>query len=332
MPIQPSYPGPSNITDSTAARKDFAGLIVRNSDDSPRGGIFIRTAATLVTARGDMKIDVAPFRGLSVRGGGVLLMSHDLGTTLAVDPAPVSNARYDIVYFKQNEGAAPYADGSDLPILAVFKGASAAIPNVNTVLADLAAQQPGAEPIASIYIPAGAVSTQSANVVIKDIARFTAASGGTVPFRTKADLDLWTTAAPFQRANVLSGTAAEIGDYIRGGTSWERAARAELFSTPGSVLYGSVPPAGTPILRQAGMAAVNTNASGDTTLLLPRAFPNGLISARLDRCDFRNYGPTAHVLNNSQGADRVNFRVYAQNGTVVANASAVPYVYEVIGW
>lgn len=192
MPILDAFPGPGGIVDATELRKDLAGTIARDSSGNPRPGVFYRSSTPFVTARADMKYDVGGFHGASVRGGGPLYQANDGVQTVSTTTAPISNSCYDIIYFKQNESTAPYADGNNSPQLAVYRGATGAPPDLAATLAALAIANPGAVPLYSALIPSTATATNSAGVVIKEICQFTAAAGGVVHLRDQTDEDAWT--------------------------------------------------------------------------------------------------------------------------------------------
>lgn len=97
-------------------------------------------------------------------------------------------------------------------------------------------------------------------------------------------------------------------------------------------LAGVAPPVGTRLIEHTGSATVSTNASGDASLVLPAAFPNGLVSVHLDRWNYSNYGNTTHILAGVQSLSQVNFRVYIPAAGVLANAAGVPYIYTAKGW
>jgi len=67
-----------------------------------------------------------------------------------------------------------------------------------------------------VLIPSTATSMQSAGVAYTQLHQYTATTGGSVPFRTKVALDLWTTAQPGQSANVL----ADGSRWRYNGTTW----------------------------------------------------------------------------------------------------------------
>lgn len=248
MAITDAFPGPSGITDATELRKDLAGLIVRDVNGNARPGVFFRNTTPFVTGRSDMKYDVGIFHGASVRGGGPLFQANDGVQTISTTTAPLSNQRYDIIYFKQNENAAPYADADAQAQLAVYQGATAASPDLPTALAALASAKPGAVPLYSALIPSTATGTNSAGVVIKEICDFTATTGGVVPFRTLPEMKLWTTAVQGQRARIIGSK----GQWEWDGAAWVPMFNVRLrYSTIENINNADVttPMVGTPVIQ-----------------------------------------------------------------------------------
>lgn len=220
MALNEAFPGPSGIVDSTELRKDLAGLLVRNTDGTPRAGVFYRgPAATIGAARtGDMRIDLRAFNAALVRGGGPLFTQNDGTAQSPVLSIPSSNQVIHVVYAKQNEAAAPYSDGNNTPTFGFVSSGQSATPQ----LADALALLPdGALPVVSVQVPSTATTTSSAGVVVKDIAPFTALTGGKVAFRSYQDLQAWTT-APFGQAALVyaDSTATYNADYTWNGAAW----------------------------------------------------------------------------------------------------------------
>ncbi|TFD41758.1 hypothetical protein E3T37_03645 [Cryobacterium sp. TMT2-10] len=200
MALIDAFPGVSNKVDSTKLRKDLAGLIVRDTNGVPRGGIFPRHANALISARSDMKLNVAAFEGVSVRGGGPLFMANDGDGLSPLIPIPLANSQTSVIYFKQNESGSPYLDANDLPFIGVISGAASASP-VKPSIAGIA----GAEELGTVTVPFDATATNSNGVVVTPTHRFTTTAGGVILFRTTAERDLYLTAAPGQLSFVAAG-------------------------------------------------------------------------------------------------------------------------------
>jgi len=211
MALQDGFPSASGLADANDVRLALAGLIVRDSSGNPRTGIFFRNTTALVTSTATMNSSVAAFEGVVSRSGqGVILLANNGATNVLHDAAPVANSRYDTIYVKQNDSVSPNADANDLPVFGILKGSPLVSPTLPTYATAKAALDAapgigaGAEPLTAVLIPSTATSMQSAGVVYTQLHQYTATTGGVVPFRTKAALDLWTTAQKDQLAVVLA--------------------------------------------------------------------------------------------------------------------------------
>lgn len=238
MALIDGFPGASGTVDSTELRKNLAGLIVRDTAGVPRSGVFPRHTNALVTSRTDMALNVAAFEGVSVRGGGPLFIAND-GVTQspALATAPASNSRIDVLYFKQNESVAPYADANNLPIFGVVTGTAAASPTKPSI-----AGIGGATELATITIPSTATATNSSGVVITNTFQYTAASGGSVMFRSKTEMDTFAAAegqsayrldtkgVEFRRAGAWSPQVLPHAEYTLSVTSLPDATLFSAFS------------------------------------------------------------------------------------------------------
>lgn len=182
MTQQYSFPGPSALTDQYAARKDLAGLILRNLQGVARSGILPRHANALVTARADMQVDIAAFEAVAVQFGGPILLANDAVAQATIPVAPPSNSRIDVVYVKQNENAAPATDADNSLQLTVAAGVPAASPTKPAIPA-------GAVELATVLMPAGKTATNQSGVVITQTFQYTALTGGILQVRTAAERD-----------------------------------------------------------------------------------------------------------------------------------------------
>jgi len=225
MALQDGFPSANGLADANDVRLALAGLVVRDSSGNPRTGIFFRNTTALVTSTATMNSSVAAFEAAVSRSGqGVILLPNTGATNVLHDPAPVSNSRYDTIYVKQNDAVAPNADANNLPVFGILKGTPSASPILPTYATAKVALDAapgigaGAEPLATVLIPSTATSMQSSGVVYTQLYQYTAAAGGTVPFPTKSDLDLWMTAPNGTRALVLATDA----EYRRSGGTWKQ--------------------------------------------------------------------------------------------------------------
>ncbi|MEN0083995.1 MAG: hypothetical protein AAGC66_04425 [Leifsonia sp.] len=225
-----SFPGPSGLTDATELRKDLAGLITRNADGTPRAGVFYRGATSIGSPRtGDMKVDLALFNAALVRTGPLLIQNDGVAQSPSL-PIPSSNSIYHVVYVKENETAPPYSDpgGADGPVFGIASSDQGASPDVAQAISRIPS---GGLPLVSVLVPSSAVTTSSAGVVVKDIAPFTSAAGAPVPFRTRADMNLWTTAAKGQTALVFADTTPAMNRiWYFDGATWVHSLCGEPFA------------------------------------------------------------------------------------------------------
>lgn len=187
MALNEAFPGVSGVVDSLEARRNLAGLIVRDEAGVPRAGVLPRTTAALVTATsstGPMTVNVATAWLVLVREGGVLFTQNNGTTSVTIGTAPVSNSRIDVVYAKQNESAAPMSDGADTAVIGVVAGTAAASPVKPSIPV-------GALELATVEIPSGVTATNQGGVVITQTYPYTATAGSPVWFRSKGAMDLW---------------------------------------------------------------------------------------------------------------------------------------------
>lgn len=187
MALVPGLPGASDVIDKVDMRKTLAGLVVHDVNGNPRTGIFPHTTDPIVTERSDMAVDVAAFRGVTVRGGGTILMANDGVAQVTIGAAPGGGLlRYDVVYFRQNESSSPGSEGDDDPVFGVLAGTASGFPTVPDV-----STIPGATELATVLVPSGVTGTDDVGVVITQTAKYTAAPGGIVICRDADDLDAW---------------------------------------------------------------------------------------------------------------------------------------------
>lgn len=217
MAMRKGLPAKLAATDADDTRWNFRNLVVCNADGSPRGGVTSPVGASLLSSTSTMNVAVAGFSAVAVRDAGVVLLANDGVTNVLLDPPPSSQSRLDVVWAKQDDSSLTVSvpDADNLPTFGVLKGAASASPVRNP-----AGLPSGAVEIGTVLVPSGATATNSPGVVITTTAQYTAGAGGSVPFRTKAELLLWTTAGPGQHAYVFGdGTAANNGEYVWAG-SW----------------------------------------------------------------------------------------------------------------
>lgn len=229
----------------TDTRRVFAGLVARNADGTPRPGILAPAATALVTGRASMAYDVAPFIAATARfNNGIELVANDALLQVATDPAPNANSRIDVIYVRSR--FLQHADGSNLVELGVAKGLAAAIPQKPAIPA-------GALELAWATVPSTATTTLSNGVVITQTYQFTAAGGGAVPFRNRAEMDTWTAPDGALARDLSTGER-----YERIGTTWRGPDTGLRLLIPSSVTGGAtLLPTGRILLTDGDSVVVN---------------------------------------------------------------------------
>lgn len=243
MALQPSWPGVTGLTSTTAARKNLAGLIETDAAGNARAGVFPAHLNELVTARSDMNVDIAAFQAAAVQFGGPVLISNDGTIQLpSVLVSPASGTNYYVVYVKQNESTSPGTDANNNVVVGValstvsFAAARSSLPA-------------GALELATVQMPSGKTATNASGVTITQTFQYTAAEGGVVMLRNQAEQDAWSPAPGARAFRIDTGT-----ERVRRGTAWATPTSGGVFngSTDGSglvtVTHGmGVAPAGVAV-------------------------------------------------------------------------------------
>lgn len=165
----------------TDTRRTTAGLVVRNADGTPRAGVFPSHTGALVTGRASMGYDVAPFLAATSRiNTGVELIANDAVTIVPTIAAPASNSRIDVIWVRSQ--FMQHADTNNDVVFGVTQGTAAAIPSKPSI-------PPGALELATAEILS--TTTTTATAVITQTHPYTAAAGGTVLARSRAELEAW---------------------------------------------------------------------------------------------------------------------------------------------
>ncbi|MCU1617798.1 MAG: 18, gp18 [Frankiales bacterium] len=210
-----------------------AGSLIRNADGSVRTGV-LGSPLPLVTGTAGMSVNIgaANFVQSKSTADGAMRFANDGVISQALPAAPTANSRYDVVYVKQDDDTT--GDTDALPVSGVVSGAAAATPTVPAV-------PTGAIALASIRVTTGMTATSAA--VITPLFDATAAMGGSILYRTLADLQADT---KVQNAQVGQEIGSG-GEYMRIAGAWTptfipnfvRHTKAK-FSTSTSVGGGSV--------------------------------------------------------------------------------------------
>lgn len=186
---------------------DMAGLVC-NADGSPRPGVLGSANLSIVTALATMNVAVAAAEFVTSKGkaDGVAIFTNDGVVNVAIAAAPASNSRIDVIWVRHQDNTT--GDAASTPIFGVTAGVAAASPTKPAI-------PTGALELATLRVYAGTTAANGGSNTLVNTYAMTAARGGVVPFRTKADLDLWTTPVPQQEALVLADAVpANNGFYV----------------------------------------------------------------------------------------------------------------------
>lgn len=167
--------------------------IVCNVDGSPRVGVLGGANVSIVATTATMNVTIAAAEFVTSKGksDGVMTFTNDGLVNLLISAAPASNSRIDVIWVKHEDNTT--GDAASLPIFGVTAGTAAATPTKPAI-------PTGALELATMLINAGTIATNGGANVLTNTYQMTAARGGVVHFRTKADLNLWTTAVDGQPA------------------------------------------------------------------------------------------------------------------------------------
>ena len=186
MALTASWPGVDALSTTTHARRNLAGMIVKDTAGVARAGIFPAHTNALVTARTDMNVDIAAFTGAAVQFGGPVLIAND---GVAQLPAPLvspgAGTNFYVIYAKQNESASPGTDANNNRVF----GAQLSTTSFTVARAAMPA---GALELGTVEMPTGKTATNQAGVVITPTHQFTAAAGGVVLLRNATEKAAWT--------------------------------------------------------------------------------------------------------------------------------------------
>lgn len=187
--------------------------LVANADGSPRVGVLGYPPQDLVATTATMNVTVAAAEFVCSKGkaDGSTVFVNDGSVNVLISAAPVSNSRIDVIWVKHNDDTT--GDANALPVFGVTAGTAAAIPLKPSI-------PTGATELATLRIYAGTTATNGGANVLTQTYQYTAMRGGVVYFRTKADLDAWTTAQTGQLALVIAGFAGTPTLYQWSGLTW----------------------------------------------------------------------------------------------------------------
>lgn len=258
MGLVNGFPGHSARGTFADLRRDLEGAVVRSAAGVMRAGVFPGSATQLVTGRADMNVDVADFRAVQNRGGAIFL-ANDGVAQVALDAAPASNKRIDLIYVFQQ--STTLGDTADVPVFGVVKGTASPTPSVPALPPAVST----AIPLATVEIPAGATTTSSAGVVITQVFPWTAMAGGTVHVRNSVELAAWAPADGSAAFNIQTGRM-----YSRIGGAWAESG----FKSPISLTKGVAAPghSGPSVSVSAGVATIVGRINNGNGLTLSSTF------------------------------------------------------------
>jgi hypothetical protein len=268
---------PGAVVSDEDYRINQAGLVSPlTSTLAVRTGVMIAPGSTaLVTgtsATGTMTVNVAAHHWVTSRAtaDGIYLGTKEAAGTVNIAAAPGSNSRIDVVYSKQNDaGSTVSPDGSTAELYGVVTGTAAASPTKPAI-------PTGAVELATVQIASGTTSTNGAGSTITNTAAQVSARGAKVWVRNATERAALTQFAGLEVHRIDTGKVE-----ISNGTAWATLYDPALppASNNGgttSVLAGTAPPAGTPLLTKTVYTTVTTSVNGDATVSFPSAFANGL--------------------------------------------------------
>lgn len=179
------------------ARLMNMATLVCNADGSPRVGVLGGANASIVSALATwhFRVQAAEFATSKGKADGVALPTNDGVVDVPIAAgAPASNSRIDVLWVKHEDNTT--GDAASLPIFGVTSGAAAASPIEPAI-------PTGALRLATLRAYAGTTGASGGANVLTNVYQMTAMRGGLIPFRTKVELDAWTTPVVDQRAITL---------------------------------------------------------------------------------------------------------------------------------
>jgi hypothetical protein len=214
MTLRPGWPAVSGAASQFDIRGGLRATVAQDAAGNVKTGVAVnaQTQSALVSARTDMKVDVAAFDAVLDRYGPVFVR-HEGVDQVTLTAAPTANQRIDSVWVRQQETASPVSDAANGPLFGVSKGTASTSPVAPAIPA-------GAMRLADVQIPSTATATNSAGVTITQRYDFTASQGATLTFRTKTDLQAWAGWDGQKACVIADPTVANTGDYVSSAGVW----------------------------------------------------------------------------------------------------------------
>lgn len=220
-------------TSALEGRLALAGLLYEDSPGVPRSGVLDQASASLVSGTsttGTMTYSLAQCNPVINRtaGEGVYVFSTVGNTTVPTTNAPGTDSRWDLIYVKQND--VEKGDADNQAVLGVIQGTVSSAPSK-----PYASVPAGGLVLAEAQVSAGATSTNSAQVVITQVWKYTTTRGGILPVRSVTERNA-ITAHKDQAVYRLDLGAVETYD----GTRWTLGGiqHAEFYNGN----FGPIPP------------------------------------------------------------------------------------------
>lgn len=200
--------------------------VVSNVDGSPRTGVLGGANLSIVSTLATMNVAVAAAEFVASKGkaDGVSIFTNDGVVNVPITAAPVSNSRIDVIWVKHEDNTT--GDAASLPIFGVTAGVAGAVPAKPAI-------PTGCLELATLRVYSGTTATNGGSNLLTNTYQMTAARGGVVPFRTKTDLDAWTTATIGQLAEVRADASAwNNGQWRYNGAAWNFTIGPRVAFTP----------------------------------------------------------------------------------------------------
>lgn len=313
MALVNGFPGHSGQGTFADLRRDLEGSVVRSAAGVMRAGLFPGSATQLVTGRADMKVDVADFRAVQNRGGAIFL-ANDGVAQVALDAAPASNKRIDLIYVFQQ--STTLGDAADVPVFGVVKGTASPNPSVPALPSAVST----AIPLATVEIPAGATTTSSAGVIITQVFPWTAMAGGTLHVRNSVELDAWVPAVGAKAHNLGSGVTfvRTSGGWVPDGNGW---AHQVSGTDSGNFVAPSAP---TQLMFKSGYVRVQLSSAGVTTVTFSTPFPTRGLHVSATAIEGTGIAPVV----NARAIDASSFQLVFPG----AGAAIVAFTWLAVGY
>lgn len=177
------WPAVSGAATFQDIRRSLAGTVAKSAAGVLRKGILPINTTNLLSGTATMVINVATHVAVLDRNGAVFMPNEGV-TPVTLSSAPGSGSRWSVIFDKQRETDAPFADAVNGPQIDKVES--------TTSLAAARALLPaGALEIGYAQVNAGSANTLAGGVTITETVPYTAMAGGVVNVRNSTELDAW---------------------------------------------------------------------------------------------------------------------------------------------